>query len=119
MTGILRGLVQISPSSRRAALLKKPQAECVCDDNRAEHIQHGESGLPHKDLQKSPNKGHEWSVIEPLGIPGSEVTSESKIEDLLNGLQPEPEEEGDTRVRVAFSSKKWFEVEIRLNGQRH
>ncbi len=47
------------------------------------------------------------------------VTSESKIEDLLNGLQPEPEEEGDTRVRVAFSSKKWFEVEIRLNGQRH
>ncbi len=22
-----------------------------------------------------------------------------------------PEEEGDTRVRVAFSSKKWFEVE--------
>ncbi len=41
----------------------------------------------------------------------NEVTSESKIEDLLNGLQPEPEEEGDTRVRVAFSSKKWFEVE--------
>ncbi len=41
----------------------------------------------------------------------SEVTSESKIEDLLNGQQPEPEEEGDTRVRVAFSSKKWFEVE--------
>ncbi len=42
----------------------------------------------------------------------SGVTSESKIEDLLNGQQPEPEEEGDTRVRVAFSSKMRFEVEF-------
>ena len=41
----------------------------------------------------------------------NEVTSESKIEDLQNGQQQEPEEEGETRVRVAFSSKKWFEVE--------
>ncbi len=40
------------------------------------------------------------------------VTSESKIEDLLNGQQQESEVEGDTRVRVAFSSKEWFELEI-------
>ena len=49
---------------------------------------------------------HEWSITRPLGMHGSEVTSESKIEDLQNGQQPEPEEKGDTRVRVAFSSKE-------------
>ncbi len=32
-------------------------------------------------LQKSPH-GHEWSAIEPLGILGSEVASESKMEEL-------------------------------------
>ena len=36
-----------------------------------------------------------------------------------NGQQSEPEVEGDTRCRVAIGSKMWFEVEARLNGQRH
>jgi hypothetical protein len=31
-----------------------------------------------------------------------------------NGQKPESEEEGDTRGRVAFSSKMWFELEIRI-----
>ncbi len=47
---------------------------------------------------------HVWSV-EPLNILESEVASESKIEDHLNGQQPEPEEEGDTIVRMAFQQQ--------------
>ncbi len=42
---------------------------------------------------------------------GSEVTSRKQIEDLQMERKPEPEEEGDTRVRVAFSSKMWFGIE--------
>ena len=33
------------------------------------------------------------------------------------GQKPEPEVEGETRVRVAICSRKWFGVEARLNGQ--
>jgi hypothetical protein len=53
-----------------------------------------------------------------IGLEGA-ASSESKIEYLQNGQQPEPEEEGETRVRVEFSSKMWFGVEFQLNGQRH
>ncbi len=61
-------------------------------------------------LQSDSDREHKSQVAHCVYKNG--VTSESKIEDLLNGQQPEPEEEGDTRVRVAFSSKKWFELEI-------
>jgi hypothetical protein len=33
--------------------------------------------------------------------------------------KPQPEVEGETRVRVAFSSKMWFGMAAQLNGQRH
>jgi len=94
----------------------------MCMDQTV-HIQHDESGSYDKCEEGSCRRAskkiwHEWSV-EPLTLLESEVASESKIEDLLNGQQPEPEEEGETRVRVAISSKRWFEVETRLNGQRH
>jgi hypothetical protein len=36
-----------------------------------------------------------------------------------NEQQLEPEVEGETRVRVAFSSKIWLGVAARLNGQHH
>ena len=68
-------------------------------------------------LQGDSDREHKSQVAHCVYKNG--VTSESKIEDLLNGQQPEPEDEGDTRDRVAIRSKKWFEVESRLNGQRH
>jgi hypothetical protein len=41
------------------------------------------------------------------------------MEDLQMDSNQKPEEEGETRVRVVFSSKIWFGVEARLNGQLH
>ncbi len=103
-------------------------------DDRAENIQHGESGFTtaescHKDgpedpdlerrgiLQKSPH-GHKWSVIEHTGHTGEWGSFRKVNGRSSNGQQPEPEEEGETRVRVAISSKMWFGVAARLNGQR-
>ncbi len=95
----------------------------MCDNDRAEHIQHGESRFHYKLLQKrDPAEEPSWARVEcnrATGHTGEWVSFRKINGRSSNGQQPEPEEEGETRVRVAFSSKMWLGVKARLNGQRH